>query len=378
MKMVLFSLFGLLLLFFIIALTFYILTSQKHFGSVPQGESLKRIEQSPNYRDGAFQNLIPTPMALRSPEDGEKSRARIAWEVFFGKKERAIPQGVIPIEKNDLFSLKPDEAILIWLGHSSYFIQLAGKRILVDPILSDYAAPFSFLNRAFEGTTPYGADDFPEIDYLLITHDHWDHLDYETILSLKGKVKKVITPLGVGSHLLHWKYESERVHELDWYEQIALDDALLFHAIPARHYSGRSLKRAQTLWAGYVIEGGGKRILIGGDSGYGPHYKEIGDRFDGFDLVMLDSGQYNKRWGNIHMHPHEAAQAAQDLKADALLPGHIGRFSLAYHAWDEPFIKITEESKGKSYRLVTPKIGEKVRIGDREQKFGAWWLEVEK
>ena len=213
----------------------------------------------------------------------------------------------------------------------------------------------------------------PDIDLLLITHDHWDHLDYETVTALESKIKLVFVALGVGAHFERWGYARDKVREADWYEKMTLGNDLAIHLVPARHYSGRGLARNKTLWAGFVLESDKRRVQLSGDTGYGPHFKEIGKRFGSFDLVALDMGQYDPRWPYIHMTPEEAAQAAQELNAKALLPAHVGRFSIARHAWDEPFERISAESKSKSYRLLTPRIGEAMNLGDDAQRFSSWW-----
>ena len=217
---------------------------------------------------------------------------------------------------------------MIWLGHSSWFVQLGGKRILIDPVLSDYTAPFSFLNKAYEGTSIYRVEDIPEIDCLLISHDHWDHLDYQTVAALKSKVGRVICPLGVGAYFDYWDYPQEKILEGDWYDRISLGEDITVHVMPARHYSGRLLTKNKTLWAGFALETPNRRIFFSGDSGYGPHFARIGEAFQGFDLALLDCGQYDPRWAYIHMTPEEAVQAALDLGVRALIPAHVGRFAI--------------------------------------------------
>lgn len=266
---------------------------------------------------------------------------------------------------------------MIWLGHSAYYIQLAGKRILIDPVLSDHAAPFSFLVKAFKGTTFYKAEDIPEIDYLLISHDHYDHLDYATMTQLKDKVKNVVVPLGIGSHFEYWGYPLSKIHENDWFNTLKTDTGLNIHTLPARHYSGRTFTRNKTLWASYALITPTHKIYFGGDSGYGPHFQQIESQLGGFDLVMLDSGQYDPRWPLIHMNPEEAVQAAVDLKAKTMMPMHIGRFSLSPHAWDEPFKRVAQASDNASLILLTPKIGQPMWLDDESIDFPRWWENIE-
>ena len=221
----------------------------------------------------------------------------------------------------------------------------------------------------------------PEIDVLLITHDHWDHLDYDTVTALRGKVGQVLVPLGVGAHFEHWGYARDKVREGDWYDTLKLEQKqeqkrgadLAIHLVPARHYSGRWLTRNKTLWAGFVLESATRRILFSGDTGYGPHFKELAQRFGSFDLAALDMGQYDPRWPYIHMTPEDAAQAAADLQAKALLPAHVGRFNIARHAWNEPLERIGAASEGKRYRLFTPMIGEPLKLDGTEPRFSRWW-----
>jgi L-ascorbate metabolism protein UlaG (beta-lactamase superfamily) len=342
------------------------------FGNLPEGERLEIIKRSPNYADGEFKNSVPTPMFT-----DDSNFVSVLLKNIFTKNEQLIPAAPLPSVKTDLKALSKDRDVVIWLGHSSYFVQFSGKRILIDPVFSTYAAPVSFANKAFDGTNRYTADDMPEIDYLLITHDHWDHLDYPSVKALEPKVGNVIAGLGVGAYFEQWGYAKERIREADWFTKLELASDLTIHVLPARHYSGRLLTRNRTLWAGYALESPNQRIFFSGDTGYGPHLAEIGRRFDRFDLVVLDSGQYDKRWALLHMNPQEAAQAAEDLHAKALLPAHVGKFTLAKHSWDEPFKRITLASEQKKYRLLTPMIGEPINVGDETQRFSAWWETVE-
>lgn len=338
------------------------------FGHLPEGKRLAQIEQSPNYRDGEFHNLIDTPMFTE-----DKSFMQVLFENLRSSGERLRPLDNIPALKTDLKALDPSEDTIVWLGHSSFYAQLAGRRILIDPVFSEGAAPIGVFNQAYAGTSDYSAEDMPPIDVLLITHDHWDHLDYPSIDSLKPKVAQVIAPLGIGAYFEQWGYNDEFVHEGDWFQSFELGEGMRVHLIPARHYSGRMLTRRKTLWTGFVLETPEQRWLFSGDSGYGPHFAEIGERFGGFDFATLDSGQYDPRWAYIHMNPEEAVQAAQDLRANAVLPSHVGRFTLAKHAWDEPFKRFVAASEGQDFRLLTPMIGEPIRPADGGQKFERWW-----
>lgn len=338
------------------------------FGATPEGGRLEKLQRSSHYADGTFHNLVETPV-LR---EGVSMPSIIAGNAF-QKVANLRPAAPLPAVKTDLKALDPGRDTIVWLGHSSYFVLFAGKRILIDPVLSPYAAPVSFVTPAFAGTNLYTSDDLPPIDVLLITHDHWDHLDYATMAALQGKVRQVLVPLGVGAHLERWGYPQEKVQEADWYEKLALDAATTVHLVPARHYSGRSLTRNKTLWTGFVLESARRRILFSGDTGYGPHFKELARRFGSFDLAALDMGQYDARWPYIHMTPEEAVQAAVDLQARALLPAHVGRFAIARHAWNEPFERIRAASRARPYSLLTPMIGQAVMLDEPAPSFVPWW-----
>ncbi|MFS8979411.1 MBL fold metallo-hydrolase [Cupriavidus necator] len=283
------------------------------------------------------------------------------------------PSTALPSTRVDLKELPPGEDVVVWLGHSSYFVQLDGKRILLDPVFSTNAGPFPRTNVAFPGTSPYTAEDMPPIDVLLVTHDHWDHLDYPSAIALLPKVAQVVVGLGVGEYFDRWGYPADRIHEADWNDVLEIVPGLRIHVLPARHYSGRMLTRNKTLWVAFALEAPRRRLFFSGDSGYGPHFREVGERFGGFDLVALDMGQYDKHWANIHMFPEQAAQAAEDLQTKVLLPAHVGRFSIAAHDWDEPLKHVAQASQGKPYRLVTPNPGALVRLDKETQQFTHWW-----
>ena len=345
-----------------------IYTQKPAFGSSPSGTRLQKIENSPNYANGEFQNLIPTAKF----SEGTTSVAAL-WEYQVKEKIRLHPAGPLPSKKVDLTQLRRQEDIVVWLGHSSVYLQLGGKRFLVDPVFSSYASPTSFINKAFEGSNPYGAEDMPAIDYLLISHDHWDHLDYPTIMSLKPKIKNIICPLGVGCYFEEWGFSSDSIHEADWFTPLQMEPDLTVHVLPSRHFSGRTLVQNKTQWAGFAVLTPQRRVFISGDGGYGPHFKMIGEHFKHFDLAIMENGQYNPRWPYIHMMPEEVALATEELHAKALLPVHAGKFALSSHAWDEPFQRIAAASEKKPYKLFTPLLGEPVALDDNQQAFSHWW-----
>lgn len=354
-----------LVVVFVVGINLFL--QQEQFGKRPTGMRLELIKNSPNYRNNAFQNLSHTPSLTEGV-----SMFSVLKEFAFKKNEFKKPSQNIPTAKTDLLQLNPLENVVVWFGHSSYFIQIDGKKILVDPVLSDNASPLSFTTKAFEGTNVYTTDDFPEIDYLFISHDHWDHLDYKTIMKLKSKIKNIICGLGTGAHFEHWGFGSESIIEKDWNETITLEDGFEVNTVPARHFSGRSFVRNKALWMSFVLKTPSSKLFIGGDSGYDSHFTEIGKQFGPFDLVFLENGQYDKSWKYIHMTPNEVLQAAMDLNAKALFPVHSSKFTLANHNWNEPLSKISELVETSEIKLITPLIGEKTNMNSYKV-FPKWW-----
>jgi len=349
-------------------LAIYLFLQLPKFGKLPSGERLARIERSPHYKNGQFHNLAST--AMYSENAGFFS---IMKDYLFLNKQLRKPASAVPTKKTDLTSLQPHEEVLVWFGHSSFFIRTGGKNMLFDPVLSPSAAPVSFSTRAFSGTSIYTPEDMPIIDYLFISHDHWDHLDYATVAALRAKVKHVICGLGVGAHLEHWGYKPEHITEMDWYETKVLGDGFTVHSETAQHFSGRSLRRNRALWLSFVIITPDKKIFYSGDSGYGPHFAEIGAKWGPFDLAILENGQYDENWRFVHMLPDEVIAAAQEVKAVSILPVHSAKFSLSMHAWNDPLRKIAAKSKQTNLHLLTPMIGEKVELWNQQQPFKPWW-----
>lgn len=356
----------------LLAVAVFIFLQQPKFGKMPSGERLARIQKSPNFRDGSFQNLNPTPDLTEGV-----SYYAVMKEFIFGEKKRVKPTDVIPSTKIDLLHLDPAKDVLVWFGHSSYFIQIDGKKILVDPVLSGAASPISFTTKAFQGTDAYTVEDLPAIDYLFISHDHWDHLDYDTVMKLKSKVGKVICGLGTGEHFESWGFDKNIIIEKDWNEEIILDNGFVAHTAPARHFSGRGILRNRALWTSFALKTPTFNLFIGGDSGYDNHFAQIGKNYGPFDLAILENGQYDKSWKYIHMMPEEVLQAAKDLGAKRLFPVHSSKFALGNHAWDEPLRRITEGNKSVNMPLITPIIGEQVNLKDSTQTFEQWWVGVE-
>ncbi len=363
---ILFVLFLILITSFIAILTFL---KSPRFGKLPSGERLDKIKKSPNYKNGAFQNISQTPIMAE-----DVKFIAVLKEFIFTKNKK--PVGVLPSIKIDLLNLNPNDNILGWFGHSSFFMQIEGNKILFDPIFSGASSPVSFTTKAFKGSNAYTTDDIPEIDYLFISHDHWDHLDYDTLFILRSKIKKIICGLGTGEHLEHWDYNKDIIFEMDWNEKLVFENNFVVHSVTSRHFSGRTLRRNKTLWTSFVLETNFLKIFMGCDGGYDTHFAEIGKAFGDFDFAILENGQYNKSWKYIHMMPDQVIKAAKDLNAKRILPVHSCKFALANHKWHEPLKTITDLNKYENLNIITPLIGEKVDLSDSSQIFTNWWEKI--
>lgn len=334
-------------------------------------QRLERMKKSPYYKlddsgAGEFQNIRPL---ITSTSVSILERLKQLLKLVKEQKNAET----IPTQKTDLITLDKEADVLVWFGHSSCFIQIEGKRIVVDPVFSEVSSQFPFFPKAFPGSNVYKTEDIPEIDYLIITHDHWDHLDYETVMDLK--FKNVVCPLSVGAHLERFGIDPAIIIEMDWNENIKIGENYSIHCFPARHYSRRGIKRNQTLWASFLIETPTSfKIFIGGDGGYDSTFAEIGKKFGGIDLAILENGKFNEplSW---HMQSEETIKATEDLKAKALLPVHVAKFKLASsdYPWYFPLDKIFELSKNKNFKLLTPMIGQKIELKNANQKFKKWW-----
>lgn len=342
------------------------------FGKSPSGERLAHIEQSPNYREGTFQNQIPT-MQITS----ETPKLFMFYKMLFSKVRDLRPDQPLPVVKTDLKSIPRDEEVIVWMGHSALFMQLNGLKILVDPVLVS-ASPIDYFNKKFDATYDYKPEDLPEVDYLIITHDHWDHLDYDCVTAIKDRVGRVITALGVGEHLAYWGYNPKKIIEMDWYESQELKNGLKFTAFPARHFSGRGFTRNKSLWMSMMLESTAGNIYLSGDSGPGPHFEEIKQKFPEIDLAILENGQYNNNWKYIHFIPQDLEGVIQTLQPTRVFTVHNSKFALARHAWFEPLELISKAADKNGFNLLTPKMGEPIHLKDSNQIFEKWWQGLEK
>lgn len=307
-------------------------------------------------------------------EPGFWQALAIAWRFLFDKPAHTVPEGSIPVSRLSKAQLlaAPDNT-LYRLGHSTILMKLHGEFWLTDPVFSERASPMQWAGPKRFHQPPISIAELPPIKGVILSHDHYDHLDYAAILQLADKVEHFLTPLGVGDRLIAWGISPAKVQQLDWWQSTTVHD-IEFVATPAQHFSGRSMHdRDRTLWASWTILTQDQRIFFSGDSGYFPGFKEIGDKYGPFDLTLMETGAYDKQWPDVHMQPEESLQAHLDLRGKYLLPIHNGTFDLALHAWYEPFERIVSLAAAQGVQTTTPVMGEAVDITS-PQAGQAWWL----
>lgn len=366
---VLYIVLSLITLLIIIGVLFINLSPQ--FGGVASKQQQELFSKSKHYKDGKFLNNGGVKMEM-SLKDSFKAM----W-ILFKSNSKAEPNKNIAVQKIDSITIANynSKTRFIWFGHSTFLLQIKGKNLLIDPMFGNVPAPNPLLgNKRFSNKLPIEIEKLPSIDAVLITHDHYDHLDYESIQKLKDKVNIFYTPLGIGIHLLKWGVEKERIIELDWWQEIKFDE-LTIRCTPAQHFSGRGISdREKTLWCSWIIQSDDENLFFSGDSGYASHFKEIGDQYGPFDFAFMECGQYNNLWPLVHMLPEETAQAGLDIKAKKMMPIHWGAFKLASHSWTDPVERISKKAKELNVDLVIPKIGEIIEIGlnDSEEIY-PWW-----
>jgi len=332
------------------------------------------MKQSKQFNNGKFHNSIETPMQM---PDG--SFFKTMKEFLFGGENR-VPDSSIPnitIDSLELNYRNSNEVRVTWLGHSSVLISFEGYIILMDPMFGKRASPVSFMGpKRFNNKLSFSVEEISRIDAIIISHDHFDHLDYKSIKQLHTKTARFYVSLGVGAHLEKWGVDTDKIVELDWWEESQFQPDIRLVSTPARHFSGRGLNnRNETLWTSWVIKSSKHSIYFGGDSGYSPSFKEIGDKYGPFDLTMLECGAYNKAWPYIHMMPEETAQAHLDLRGKVLLPIHWAQFNLSLHPWKEPIERLLKKAKTENISVGTPKIGESI-IFNGTLPQNDWWTSL--
>jgi L-ascorbate metabolism protein UlaG (beta-lactamase superfamily) len=362
-------------------------------GAAPDAAALATYEKLPYFKDGHFQSPEETPyyqdritgngrpgwshFLLPSPNTPKAPLPHVALNAasFAPLVRDAVPDSAPDAAPGFAADIAPDFAPLAayWLGHSSLIIELEGKRLLVDPVFGN-AAPVPGIVRRYVDA-PIKRDDLPPLDYVLITHDHYDHLEYATMRALRGRKTRFIVPLGVGAHLRKWGIPAHRIHEMGWGEAFA-QDGLVIASERTLHFSGRTFgRRNTTLWTSYALKGRARRVFISGDGGYGAHFKEIGAKHGPFDLAFIEIDGWNPGWPKTHLFPKEVIQAHRDLEARALVPVHWGVFDLALHPWDESIRIIADlADQAGDIKLLTPLMGERLTPEGATQR---WWEATE-
>lgn len=328
-------------------------------GANPSGERLERMKRSPQWAGDHFVNRLPTPPGL---QDGKGT-----WDMAreqFGDQGARIPSEPPPVVVRTAESLagEPSTAPRVtWMGHASSLLELGGKRFLIDPVWSERASPFSFVGPKRFHPVPIALEDLPALDAVVISHDHYDHLDMPTIKTLlKRESLRFITPLGVGAHLEKWGVSPARIVELDWWEHVDVGGVRLV-AAPARHFTGRGPRsRNPTLWASFAFISGDHRVFFSGDGGMHADFEEIGERLGPFELTLMEIGAYNSWWRNVHLGPEQAVDAHLRLGGGLFVPVHWGTFNLALHGWTEPVERLLVETERRGVQTAVPRPGETV------------------
>ncbi|MFI2664694.1 MBL fold metallo-hydrolase [Micromonospora carbonacea] len=334
------------------------------------GARAERAARSPQFRDGAFRNRASTRTMAGSPD------RNLVRELIFGKQKRRPTAAVPLVRPADPPAAATDRELgVVWYGHASALIEIEGHRVLVDPVWSDRCSPSALLGPRRLHEPPVGLHELPTVDAVVISHDHYDHLDMATVRALTaGQSAPFVVPLGVGAHLERWGVPEDRIVELDWAESHRIG-GLTITATAAQHFSGRGLRRDGTLWSSWVVAGAHRRVFYTGDSGYFDGYAEIGAEHGPFDVTLIQIGAYDRAWPSIHMFPEEAVAAHLDLHGGLLLPVHWATFNLALHDWSEPVDRLWAEAKARDVRLAVPRPGERVVVDDPPAVDG-WWQSI--
>ena len=338
------------------------------FGGKPSKEKLSKRFHASNYFNGRFYNTLHTSV-------NNSMTVTISMLVHFMKGiPNGRPQEPLPVDTVDpLWIQTNQQANVIWFGHSALWVTIDGVKLLIDPMMGKSPSAFTFIGGKRYARPPIEIDELPMIDAILLSHDHYDHLDYSSIMQLKDKVNHFFVPLGLGAHLEKWGIGQERITEMDWWEEVSYKGVTLVNT-PARHYTGRKIiDKEATLWCSWVIKGVNTKLFFSGDSGYGPHFEEIGQKYGPFDITLMECGQYDERWAGVHMNPEQTIQAQIDLKGKLMIPIHWATFTLAFHDWTDPVERAIKAADKNDVAIATPRIGEIVWIGSSNYPTSTWW-----
>ena len=331
---------------------------------------MTKIIKSPNYKDGKFRNYHD----WEQPSFSEYLST--GWEFLFGGDQRT-PDDLLPAKPVELkYFINPGDNQLnvTWLGHSTLMINIDGYRVLTDPVFEKSVSFFG--PSRYNGDVPIDINQLPEIDVVIISHNHYDHLNKPSIELLRDKTSRFIVPLAVGAELEDAGIPREKIFELDWWEECNIDSNLMIAATPAQHFSGRGLTdRDETLWASFVIKSANHKIYFSGDTGYFDGFKQIGEKYGPFDITFLETGAYNEKWHHIHMFPEETVRASIDLKGRILHPIHWATFNLSLHTWYDPMQRLSRAADSLNVVTATPIVGETTRLGEYLPA-SKWWVEV--
>lgn len=373
LKRILLGLLSLLALSLVAVFSFLNLSPQ--FGGTATAAELTTYRETGHFENGIFINDEAIEMEVDCHSIQEMLKET------FQPDPNIAPRQDIKVKKISPESIlnKPDSLVrLTWFGHSTFLIEIDGKNILLDPVFGQYAAPHPLLGRKrYNSEMPISIAQLPSIDAVIISHDHYDHLDYGTIKQLKDKTDHFFVPLGVDNHLESWGIDEAKVTKMDWWEEEQFKE-LSIAFTPSRHMSGRGLTdQSATLWGSWVLKGKTKNIYFSGDGGYGKHFKAIGEKYGDFDIALMECGQYNKLWADVHMMPEQTVIAAKDVKAKMIVPIHWGAFALAMHSWTDPIERVSKQAQKMNMPIATPQIGEPLIIGHSAIPKTKWWKTIQ-